>query len=755
MNKKKWIALIVTCLMVVAVLTGCSGKEKVAAKVNGMNITRPIFAALYTVELSNLYQEAPEGLSFDNLSKPEFVDDLKNAKNKDGQSYYDQLIEDTLEQCQVFVANIQQAKKSEEWPSEQELKEEEESIQTELEGYAEYYGVEDVDQFCIMMQGLPLKDYLEFYGLSFGLDKYNSVKMEAMEVAEADLRTYYEAHLEDYEALRIRTVRVRHSLFMTEGLSEDELTALKDKVDGYVAAYENGTMTMDEIVALSEDVDSEGKPNYDGYYDVTEESQFVEEFLDWAMAQETVTDELDVIETEYGYHIMKCEKIWTPDFEDDSVKEVVDLDYRAVLLEQEMKDLTQESRYAIKKRNNKVIDSFVLQVLTGNYEGSEPLPESSTTPTPDDAAASETVVGTLGESQLWSSDYMYFFSNACMEIIGEDYEADAELSEKEQYEDLKEFLEKPYKNEGITYLEKCKAHAFELYRQFLITYNTAVAEDEPLTEDEIATLDSEVDSFVDQYLSYYGASMNISNRDEMMDYLMGMNVNEYKRLNRLQHVVSQFAETQMEAMKPSQEDLRNYYNQNKDDFRVVTVRHIFLSLLDEEGEAVSAEKKASITAVANQLVQKIKDGDSTELLVEAWSEHEEAPYDLGLVDLLVGSQDLDESIVQWAVQQTAIGKNVVKLFETKEGYEIVVVEGILEYNTQQGIAASTDNTVDSLKTAVETAYKNDAFQKLVDGYVAQSTLQVENMNQEAIQAVVDEYLTYTPSETEDEEASAT
>ena len=46
MNKKKWIALIVACLMVVTVLVGCSGKEKVAAKVNGMAITRPIFAAL-------------------------------------------------------------------------------------------------------------------------------------------------------------------------------------------------------------------------------------------------------------------------------------------------------------------------------------------------------------------------------------------------------------------------------------------------------------------------------------------------------------------------------------------------------------------------------------------------------------------------------------------------------------------------------------------------------------------------------------
>ncbi|MBP3391797.1 MAG: peptidylprolyl isomerase [Clostridia bacterium] len=751
MNKKKWIALIVACLMVVTVLVGCSGKEKVAAKVNGMAITRPIFAALYTMEVQQLIEEAPEGISFDKMPKPEFIDDLKKAKNAEGKSYYDQLIEDTLEQCQIFVANVQLGKKSKEWPTKKEIEEEKNDIQVELEEYASYNQQEDVDMFCIAVTGLPMKDYLEFAALSMGLNAYNEAKMDAMKVEDSDLRTFFDAHLEDYEALCVRTVRVRHSLFMTEGLTEDELTALKAEVDGYVAAYKNGTMTMDEIVALSDDVDQEGKPNEDGYYDVTENSNFVEEFLDWAMEQDTVTDTLDVVETEYGYHIMKCEKIWTLGFDDASVKDVVDLDYRAVMLEQELKDLTTEKKYAIKNRDNKVIDSFVRQVLTGNYEGSNPLPQSSATPAPEDAKASETYVGTIGETKLWSSDYMYFFTNAFAEIVLPDYTTDEDLSQQEKYDALLALLEKPYKNEGVTYLEKCKTHAVELYRQFMITYGAAMGEREPLTDKELASLDSEVDTFINQYLSYQGASLGLETRDEATDYLISMNVNEYKRFNRLQHVVSEYSEKKMEAMKPSQEDLRNYYNQNKDDFRIVTVRHIYLSLLDEDGKAISADKKATVTAVANQLVQKIKDGDSPELLVEAWSESEEAPYDLGLVDLRVGNQDLDEDIVKWAVQQTAIGKNVVKLFETKSGYEIVVVEGILEYNTQQGITASSGTTADSLKEAVTTAYKNAELKKLVDDLVAASDLKVENLNQEAIQAVVDEYLEFDPSETETED----
>lgn len=751
MNKKKWITLIVACIMAATVLAGCSGKEKVAGKVNGTAITRSIFAALYTGELSKLYSEAPEGLSFDNLSKPEFVEDLKNAKNAEGQSYYDQLIEDTLEQCQMLIANIQEAKENKKWPSKKEMKAEQESIRTDLEGYAEYNQATDVDLFCIMATGLPMKDYLDFAGLSFGVSKYNDEKMKAMKVEEADLRAYYDAHLDAYEDLRIRVVRVRHSLFKTEGMTDDEIQTLKAKVDGYVAAYKAGTMTMDEIVALTGDLSPEKKPNNDGYYDVTENSQYVAEFEDWAMEQETVTDELGVIETEHGYHIMKCEKIWTMGFEDEEVREVVDLDYRAECLEQGMKDLITEQKYAVQSRNNKVIDSFVLQIVTGNYEGSNPVPQSSATPKPKDAAASETIVGMLGEAKMWSSDYRYFFTNAFTEIVMADYKPNTELSEKEQYDEMIAFLETPYKNEGVSYLEKCKTRALELYREFLITYNTAIAAGKPLTDKEIAALDAEVDSVVDQNLTYYGASMGVTTRDELMDAWMGMNVNEYKRLNRIQQVVAQFTEKKTEEMKPSQEDLRNYYNQHKDDFRVVTVRHIFLSLLDEEGEALPADKKASITTIANQLVQKIKDGDSPALLVEAWSEHEEARYDLGLVDLRVGNKDLDEAIVKWAVQQNAIGKNVVKLFETKAGYEIVVVEGILEYNTQQGITANQSTTKDALKEAVSTAYKNNQFLKMVDGFVAASDLQVKDINQEVIKSVVDEYLTYTPSKTEDKE----
>ena len=753
MNKKKWIALICACLMIVVVLAGCSGKkEKYAAKVNGEKITRAIFATLFNIELSELYAEDPECLPFDtDFGRESFYKALKETKNKDGKTYYDQLVENTLESCREFIINMQLAKKDKNWPSKKEMEKSKADLQSEIASAAEYYGVDSSDELCIMMEGVPLKDYLEFASLSEAIDAFNTEKMEAMKFTAADLKEFYDAHFDDYEDVRIRTVRVRHSLFMTEGLSSDEKTALKETVDGYIEAYKNGTMTMDEIVALTGDVDTNGKANYDGYYDVTEESQFVEAFLDWAMARETVSaaDELDVIETEYGYHVMQCTKIWTLSFEDDAVKDVVDWDFRMNLLDQEIKDIAKESKYAIKNRNNKTIDSFVKQIVTASFEGSEPIVQPSATPKVEDAAASETIVGMLGSDKMWASDYSYFFSSAVMEVVGTDFEVDTSLSEEEQYQLLTEFLNSPYKDTGKTYLQHCKDRALELHKEFIVTYNKAVAEKGALTEEKIKELNAEVDSMIDQYLSYYGSSMGISTRDEMMQYMMNININEYKRLNLVQSFVSEFATEKMEAMKPDADTLKAFYNEHKDDYRVVTVRHIYLAFADKNGNLYDDAKKAEVTAVANQLVQKIRNGDSGELLVQVWSEDSEAAYDLGLVDLVKGSTSLDKAVVDWAIAQTTVGASTVTIIETKTGYEIVFVEGILGYDGQTGIVSNSETTVDTLKANVETAYKNEQFQKIVEGYVAEANLTITDIDEAEIQKVAEAYLDYEPTSDKD------
>lgn len=55
----------------------------------------------------------------------------------------------------------------------------------------------------------------------------------------------------------------------------------------------------------TEDTDTNGNPNNDGLYEgITASSSYVEGFLDWAIDDTRKTGDVEIVETEYGYHIM-------------------------------------------------------------------------------------------------------------------------------------------------------------------------------------------------------------------------------------------------------------------------------------------------------------------------------------------------------------------------------------------------------------------------------------------------------------------
>lgn len=55
----------------------------------------------------------------------------------------------------------------------------------------------------------------------------------------------------------------------------------------------------------TQDVDSDGNPNSNGLYEgITASSSYVEGFLDWAIDDARKTGDAEIVETEFGYHIM-------------------------------------------------------------------------------------------------------------------------------------------------------------------------------------------------------------------------------------------------------------------------------------------------------------------------------------------------------------------------------------------------------------------------------------------------------------------
>lgn len=112
---------------------------------------------------------------------------------------------------------------------------------------------------------------------------------------------------------------VRHILFKFPKAQKDadgkeiaitdaQKAEVKAKAEKVLALYlENPT--EENFVKLTnentEDVDTEGKPNNGGLYEgVTASSSYVESFLKWSIDEARKPGDTEIIETEYGYHIM-------------------------------------------------------------------------------------------------------------------------------------------------------------------------------------------------------------------------------------------------------------------------------------------------------------------------------------------------------------------------------------------------------------------------------------------------------------------
>ncbi len=107
---------------------------------------------------------------------------------------------------------------------------------------------------------------------------------------------------------------VRHILAAFEGgtldeeskkiYSESEKNAAKLEAEKLLTTWKNGEATEDSFAALANENSADGDGTTGGLYeDINPSTNFVENFKNWALAAHEVGD-TEIIETEYGYHVM-------------------------------------------------------------------------------------------------------------------------------------------------------------------------------------------------------------------------------------------------------------------------------------------------------------------------------------------------------------------------------------------------------------------------------------------------------------------
>ncbi len=179
--------------------------------------------------------------------------------------------------------------------------------------------------------------YLEMYyqGYTYFEDLYNK-----MEPTQEELEAFFDAHAEDYAASGItkdtNTVDVRHVLIMPEGASSanirtetfsDEAWAWAEaKAQELLDGWKAGEATEDTFAQLANENSSDSDGTDGGLYTGVTQGQMVETFDAWCFDEARQYGDVDIVKTEFGYHIMffvKSDLSWIGYAESDFVGEKV------------------------------------------------------------------------------------------------------------------------------------------------------------------------------------------------------------------------------------------------------------------------------------------------------------------------------------------------------------------------------------------------------------------------------------------------
>lgn len=129
---------------------------------------------------------------------------------------------------------------------------------------------------------------------------------------------YYVVYFIDRYLDHAKTVDVRHILIRSSAETTDEMTdeekataeenakaEAKQKAEDIYAEWKNGDATEDSFAALAEaNSEDTGSNTNGGLYEAVTKGQMVASFNDWIFDDARKPGDTEIVETEYGYHVM-------------------------------------------------------------------------------------------------------------------------------------------------------------------------------------------------------------------------------------------------------------------------------------------------------------------------------------------------------------------------------------------------------------------------------------------------------------------
>ena len=188
-----------------------------------------------------------------------------------------------------------------------------EQINSQKDLLISYYGSEKLaDKYMKDSIGVSFKKYYKIYEQLLLADKYIEFVKKDITVTDEEVKAEYEADPLEYD--KVNLVCVLYAYIDQNGAAVKERTQADALALAEAAAkkVEDGEAKIESLVAESDDANASATngENALGYNDTMAENTL----LKWAFDKDRCKGEVDVVESQYGYYVVKYE--YRTEFED-------------------------------------------------------------------------------------------------------------------------------------------------------------------------------------------------------------------------------------------------------------------------------------------------------------------------------------------------------------------------------------------------------------------------------------------------------
>lgn len=232
-----------------------------------------------------------------------------------------------------------------------------------------------------------------------------------------------------------------------------------------------------------------------------------------------------------------------------------------------------------------------------------------------------------------------------------------------------------------------------------------------LSKEEVESIDSSIAQMIQQ------SGGNTSTEKMLMDYY-NVNLSEYTEFLKEIELVNKYLQGERKKIVISDDDIIKAYENNKLSFDKVTVKHILISTISDQGTALSIEKQEEAKKKADDLLLKVKAGEDFATLVKQYSEDPGSIETGG--EYTFGRGEMVKEFEDWSFQAKAGDVGIVK---TAYGYHVMK------------FVAKSKSTFEDVKSSIRDSLTSEAMNLYVKQLFS-DTKYVVIKNQSVYDAIV-------------------